>query len=188
MASAKKRLSGARIYTRSRMGDASARSIFEEIWHHFYPRIYVFVRRMPVDINEVEDLVQEIMLKAYRKLRSYRPDYAFSAWIYTIARNHCLDRMKSNGLRDIQQSNMDTVPGRYPSPEVQAIQNEEIRRLGEMIKLLPGNDQHIAFLKFYEGMSYQQISSVLSIPVGTLKYRVHAIRRRITSQERKADA
>ena len=166
------------VYTRARTGPAARRALFEDIWRHYYRGLYLFARRMAVDAAEIEDVVQEVMLKVFQRLEEYRPDFAVSTWIYTIARNHCIDTSRSKHLREKREtrSEVDHIPGRYLSPEDELQQAESVHQVELLMNSLSPGDQRIAFLRFYEEMPYRRISSVLDIPVGTLKYRVHHIR------------
>lgn len=161
------------------MGDEAIRSLFSDIWYSYYQRLHVFVRRMVNDPEDVDDSVQEVMLKVFRNLRRYRPDYAVSTWIYTLARNYCLDYLRKVHVRlplavGIGEREIESP---YPVPEAAALKSESIDFAKGLIDSLSGKDQQIAFLRFFEEMPYSRISSILDIPVGTLKYRVHQIRK-----------
>ncbi len=166
------------VYARSRMGSASIRALFTDIWHHYYPRVHVFIQRMLADPADADDATQEAMIKVFQKLRQYRPDYAVSTWIYAIARNHCLDRIRSERIRAPMASigEPDCLPGLYASPEEAFLRRELMLQTVDLVRTLSPEDQQIAFLHFFEEMPYRQVSMVMAIPIGTLKYRVHRIR------------
>jgi RNA polymerase sigma factor (sigma-70 family) len=174
-------LTGTAVYIRSRMGDKALESLFSDIWYHYYPRMRVFVQRMFSQPEDVDDAVQEAMLKAYHHLGRYRPDCAFSTWIYTIARNHCLDRLRKEQVRIrlTAHSHTPEFESPYPSPEASALRSESVRIAAALIKSLSSEDEQIALLRFFEEMPFNQISKVLGIPIGTLKYRIHHIRRKL---------
>ena len=166
------------MYTRARMGRSARHALFQDLWHYYYRRLYMFVRRLSVDPEELDDAVQEVMLKVSRRLNSYRPEYAISTWIYSIARNHCIDMARSRALREVGKvrDDPDSSPGLYPSPEEQLERADVLSYAERLVNSLAPEDQQIALLRFYEEMPSRQISSVLEIPAGTLKYRVHRIR------------
>ncbi|MBT3273117.1 MAG: sigma-70 family RNA polymerase sigma factor [Spirochaetales bacterium] len=166
------------------MGQAARKSLFNDLWLFYYPRLHLFIRHMFVDFEELDDAVQEIMLKVFRRLPQYRPDYAVSTWMYAIARNHCLDllRARYNKPQTTGETNLDSLPGMYPLPEEDLLKAESMSAADRLIRSLSPSDQQIALLRFYEEMPYRHISRVLNIPVGTLKYRVHRIRKNLQSE------
>ncbi len=183
-------ISGAGVFIRSRMGDEAVKSLFADIWYHYYPRLRIFVQRMLVQPEDVDDAVQEAMMKVYQHLAAYRPDCAVSTWIYTIARNHCLDRIRKERVRMRLVSGGDSgeIVSPYPTPEAAVLRSESASLAGALIESLSPEDQQIAFLRFFEEMPFKRISIVLGTPVGTLKYRVHRIRKELRERRGEHDA
>jgi len=156
--------------------------LFEWIWDDYHKNIKVFVgtftKRTQVDI---EDLSQEIMLKIYNSLHKYNPVYSFNTWIYTIARNHCLDYLKksTNVHEDIYEarlSNELSIKNPEMKPDEKIVFEEMQGIANEYLENLDETGRQIAFLRFYEGMNYRAISSILGIPSGTIRHHVHTIR------------
>jgi RNA polymerase sigma-70 factor (ECF subfamily) len=171
------------------MGGAARRALFADLWNHYYPRLTLFVRRMPVEPSETEDAVQEIMLRVFRSLHRYRPDYAVSTWVYAIARNHCLDRARKSGrIAVAYDADPDSTPGRFAAPEELLLQGERTSLAAELLASLKPVDRQIALLRFYEELPYRRISTVMNMPVGTVKYRVHRIREVLKSKREDHDA
>ena len=169
----------ASVYVRARLGEESVKTLFSEIWYCYYARLFVFVRNMSIHQDEVEDAVQEIMLKALSNLERYSMKYAVSTWLYTIARNYCLDVLRKERTRSVHVSSnqSEDLKSRYPEPEVALLISEEEQEIKSIIGKLGDSDRQIAFLRFYEDSSYGRIAEILGLPIGTVKYRVHAIRR-----------
>ena len=176
----------AAVYVRSRMGDEAVKALFSDIWHFFYPRLYAFISRMAFREADVEDAVQETLLKVYRNLKEYRMSYAVSTWVYSIARNYCLDQVRASrsSIRLVSEYELE-IESPYAKPEEVILARETTEKVKLFIETLSPEDQQIAFLRFFEEMPYGEMSLVLRVPVGTLKYRVHAIRKRF--RERKED-
>ena len=178
MGRSKRHLTGTAIYARARLGSKDRESVYSDIWYHYYPRIRVFVQHLLSQPEDIEDAAQEAMLRAFRHLQRYRPERAFSTWIYTIARNYCLDQLrKKSARREVAVG--DSITGfesPYPTPETALLRSETAGAVRALIESLSPDDRQIAFLRFYETMSFRQISEVLNIPVGTLKYRIHKMR------------
>ena len=167
------------------MGDEAVESLFSDIWYQYYPRLHVFIKRMSIRPADVDDAVQEAMLKVYRNLKAYSVKYAVSTWIYSIARNHCLDmlRKERTQLKVVAESHREEYESPYRGPEETLILSERANQLNALIESLDQQDQQLVFLRFFEEMPYREISSVLSIPVGTLKYRIHSIRRKLRDRK-----
>jgi len=82
------------IFIQCRGSDRSRKKLFNHIWNQYQRRIIFFIHNMVKD--NAEDLFQEVMLKVYQNLDKYNPLYSFNTWIYTIARNHCLNYLNKN--------------------------------------------------------------------------------------------
>ena len=88
------------VYLQASSSAESLHRCFTDLWRHYYPRLVVYVQSMHVvDEAEIEDAVQEVMLKIFRNLSSYRPTHAVSTWVYAIARNHCVDLARARARR-----------------------------------------------------------------------------------------
>ena len=133
---------------------------------------------MSINPVDIDDVMQGVMLKVYENLSSYNARYAFTTLIYTIARNHCLDTLRKERSKSRFEAggNIEELESPYPDPEESLLESESGKEARLLISSLNGTDQQIAFLRFFEERSYRDISRVLGIPVGTLKYRVHSIR------------
>ena len=186
----KAHLTGTAVFIRSRMGDEAVKSLFSDIWYQYYPRLRVFVQHMLILPEDIDDAVQDVMLKVYQHLGAYRPSRAFSTWIYAITRNHCFDRIRKERVRMRVAAGSDDYDfeSPYPTPEVVALRSDSINLAKALIESLSPEDQQIAFLRFFEEMPFAQISKVLGAPVGTVKYRIHQIRRKLRERRDEYDA
>ena len=172
-----------KLFLDAQANQNSRQRLFETIWTHYYSRLAVFIRGMISSPDaDVEDLIQEILLKVFRNLHRYKPRYSFNTWIYRIARNHCLDYLdkRQNYLRVVQTLQRDTqalprVPS-VNSPEEQILESELVETIDCYMGTLSSEDRQIAMLRFYESMNYRDIGSIMNKPAGTVKYKVHMIR------------
>ncbi len=115
------------IPLRARGSAVSRRLLLEEIWNRYHRRLILFVR--PMVKGDAEDLVQDIMLRVCRNIHTYRPSYAFSTWIYTIARNACLNHLEKK-RRITWTDEMDAFPSEPDrSPEKRTIEADIQRRI-----------------------------------------------------------
>ena len=130
-----------------------------------------------------EDIVQDTMLKLYQKKHYYKEIAKFSTWIYTIAKNLAyteLRRKKRRKVTLLSQMTRDEKNYDLPSnqPEIgQEIQNEFVHNLIQAaIQDLPDHFRTIIILRDIEELSYEEISSILDVPLGTVKSRINRAR------------
>ena len=172
-----------RIFLKSSFSLESRNELFESIWRQYYQRILVFVKIMVKNKDSTaDDISQEVMLKVYENLNRYSPVYSFTTWIYAIARNHCLDYLKSKKIHTENFSYLpdtDSLPQSDMASEQDGrIESDELHSfVNTYTNSLKSTDRQITFLHFYENLSYKKISGITEIPVGTIKYRVHVIRK-----------
>ena len=119
------------------------------------------------DREEARDVAQEAFFKAYRSLRTFRPDAKFSTWIFSIAYHACCDRLS----RRKRYSNEELPDRADPAagPEREAVAHDEARRLRAAIDALPEKYRTVITLYHLQGRQYEEIAQVLQMPMGTVK-------------------
>lgn len=146
------------------------------IWNTYHPKLQVFLSSFPEE--DREDRVSEILLYAFESLKSYNPDFAFSTWIYRVARNRHIDLLRRDKIIPLQWDD-DFEWGHEETPEVVYLKEEEREMIEKAIQSLKSRDREILFLAYYEEMKYAEIATILEIPLGTIKYRIHEIKKRL---------
>lgn len=159
------------------------REIFERIWSEYYPKIMVFIQ-VSFNISDSEDLVQEIMLKVYKNLSDYNPVFSFNTWIFKIARNHVIDRLKKSAteertIRSLKSDYNISEFNKYGSPESLQLKEVLKKDIQIFIEKLPTPERQVSYLRFYEELKYPEISRITGMPVGTVKSHVHNIRKKL---------
>lgn len=133
--------------------------------------VYNLAVRWVFDRDDAADLAQETFVRAYRKLRTYDPGYAFRNWLLTICANLAKNRFRSDDRRRrAQETHAELYPRASDPPD--ARQDSLSETLGE----LPENLRVPLVLKHVEGLSYEEVSSVLGIGVSAAKMRVKRAR------------
>jgi RNA polymerase sigma-70 factor (ECF subfamily) len=154
--------------------------LFGVILERYQRPIFNFIYRFYGNYDLAEDLTQETFLRCYQFLKSYDQKRKFSTWLYTVARNLCIDHLKRH--KSGREISLDqTLPaverreaGRSPeaSPQIKCIRNQEDARLLEALGELEPSRRMVLILFYFQGLSYQEISETLSVPVSTVKIRI----------------
>ncbi len=149
----------------------------------YQERVFALISRMTGDPDRVEDIAQEVFLKAFRSLKSFRGGSRFYTWLYRITVNTVLNTMRSQGRR--QETSLDALEGF----EVQANADMEpaevtarlelARRVREAIDQLEEPYRVIVYLRELEDLSYEEIAEVVELPVGTVKSRLFRARQQL---------
>jgi RNA polymerase sigma-70 factor (ECF subfamily) len=152
---------------------------FEELAMPYFERLYNFACWLTHDRHEAEDLVQETFAKALKGFSSYQPGTNFRAWIYRILRNTFLT--SRTGLQATATVPLDVeeeaLPAIKETPESILLQRSDWQLVQEALEQLPVLYREVLLLCEIEEMSYQEISSTLSIPLGTVMSRLSRARR-----------
>ena len=147
--------------------------------------LYNMVYQMIKNREEAEDLVQETFMKAFNSLDSYNDNYAFSTWLYKIAFNHCIDAIRKKKLRtlpldkpiQLQAGEVHhQIRDESHSPEKVLLFAEKRTLIQKSIKSLPERYRIAIVLRHQEERSYEEISEILKIPLGTVKARIFRAR------------
>lgn len=155
-------------------GDARA---FEILMESHESRMYAVALRMCQNREDAQDCLQEAMIRIYKALPTFKGESSFSTWAYRITMNTCLDdlrRKKNKGassldaLLDLGWSPADEEN----TPERKLNQNETRREISRAIQSLPEDMRAAIILRDIHGFSYEEIASMLSINIGTIKSRI----------------
>lgn len=169
----------ARLAKLSRNGDRHA---FEELVDMYKDKIYHLGYRMLGQSGDAEDVVQETFLRVYMNLDRYDENQKFSTWIYRIATNLCIDRLrkrKPNYSLDAELPDSEgadwysTLASDQDTPEEELVLSETQQQIRKAIETLPEKYKSVVILRYLHDMSLQEIGDVLQMPVTTIKTRVH---------------
>lgn len=168
-----------KIVKRAQKGDRLA---FAELVELYKDKLYNLGYRMLGNPQEAEDVAQEAFLRAYANLAKYNPSHKFSTWIYRIATNLCIDRMRKKKPDYSLDAELDgdlggdmysRLPSQEFTPEQHLVRTETQEEVQEAIESLPENYRAAVILKYLHDMSLQEIADVLEVPVSTVKTRIH---------------
>lgn len=162
------------LVNRAQNGDRNA---FSELVRNHAQGVLNVIYRMCGDAHIAEDAAQETFIRAWLHLSTYRPQTSLRNWLYRIAVNAATDLLRKekhilpNSLEDLQ------LTDGQPGPESLTSQKERIVLVQKAVLALPEASRAVLVLREYEGLSYQEISSTLEIPIGTVMSRLNYARK-----------
>ncbi|MDR2010276.1 MAG: sigma-70 family RNA polymerase sigma factor [Bacteroidales bacterium] len=155
-------------------GDEKAFSLLLE---KYQDSIYYLMLKKTGNTKDAEDLTMETFAKAFNNLEQYTPVYAFSTWLYKIAINHSIDFARKKKVRKVSyNSNVDfndpeglQISSNTLSPEDQIIKAEKKELIKDLVKKLKPRYAKLIELRYYNELSYEEISQELQLPMGSVK-------------------
>lgn len=173
------------LIRRASRGDSEA---FGEIVRLFQRLVYNTVRSMVRNEEDVLDVSQEIFIKIWRSIGKYRGDCRFSTWVYRITKNACLDFLRHAKYTAAEP--LPTFTDKYgdeacfelrddseeASPEHSAVRKETVMAVRTAIERLSPEQREVITLRDIEGYSYEAISDMLGLELGTVKSRINRAR------------
>ena len=167
-------------------GDPKA---YNELMRLYRDPIYFMLYEKVGDQELAKDLTIEALGKAFRKLHMYTPDYTFSTWLYTVARNNCIDYLRKHKLPTISidkmmldedgKRNTFDLKSKDPNPESVMIKKQRIAILRQIVDQLKPKYRDLVKLRYFKELSYEEISTLLEIPLGTVKAQLHRSREQL---------
>ena len=151
-------------------GDADA---FKELFQSFAPRVKSYMMRQGADPTSAEELAQETLLMVWRKAGLYSPEKgSASTWIFTIARNLRIDRLRREVPWQELPEGHDEIRSDDPTPDEIVSTRERQARTQTALATLPDDQKAVVSLSYLEGLSHSEIAERLSLPLGTVKSRM----------------
>ncbi len=123
------------------------------------------------------EIADEAIAKAYAALARYDASRDFSPWFFAIVRRLCLDAIKRKREPRLTPERLEAEPSRSPSAEEAAMAGEELEFIRAFVSALPRADKELSSLVFGRDLSLREAAAVLGRPEGTLKWRLHLIRK-----------
>lgn len=161
-----------------------SKEAFAQLYNRYYRLIRYIIYDAVKDDDLTADLLSTTFVKAYERLNYFVESISFEAWLKTIAINTVIDyvrarnRKQSSYSLDDENSNVQ-VADTIDDPEKVIIKAESIELLKKALQMLRSKYRSLITLKYYENMSYEDISATLGIPVGTVKSDLHKARQKL---------
>ncbi|MEX0722189.1 MAG: sigma-70 family RNA polymerase sigma factor [Balneolaceae bacterium] len=160
-------------------------SSYKKLVDKYQKPLYFHIRKMIKEKELVDDLVQEVFMKAFHNLSSYSNEYAFSTWLYRIATNHTIDYLRKKKLQTLsinepyktRDGDMEIqLPDHSFATDNQIIKKERKQIVQHAIENLPEKYRQVIEMRHMEEKSYQEISEMLDLPLGTVKAHIFRAR------------
>lgn len=152
---------------------------YTELMGRYKDSVYFMLLKMVNNSDDAEDLTIETFSKAFKRLDQYTPQFAFSTWLFKIASNHSIDFIRKKRIKAISIdqgfSNEDgesyVIPVKEESldPEESMQKDERVQRMRDVVEKLKPRYKRLVELRYFEEKSYEEISEILELPLGTVK-------------------
>jgi RNA polymerase sigma factor (sigma-70 family) len=157
-------------------GDEKA---YAQLMSRYRNSVFHAMFKMVNNRDDADDLTIEAFGKAFRKLPSYAPNYAFSTWLFKIAINNCIDHIRKKRLQTLSMDDTilpdsdrefsHNITDYEPDPEQAMIHDEKLAHVRHLVEKLNVKYRTMIELRYYEELSYEEIAQELQLPLGTVK-------------------
>ena len=148
---------------------------YSEIVGRYQGKLFAYMYRLIGDRDEAEDLLQDVFIKAFKNLHSYDTSRKFSSWIYRIAHNEAVNRIKRKYLKKfVSWEDVSSTKDRLEISSAEEgvdkawMRKESVREVDAAINRLPLKYRQVLILRYYSDKSYEEIGEILGKPVNTV--------------------
>ena len=160
---------------KAKMGDQIA---FTSLLDYYWNEVYGFMLKRTENETDAEDITIETFAKAFDKIATYNPEFQFNTWLIAIAKNVHIDMLRKKkstlflDITDEEDNQAYNVADTSPSPEDKIITEQNLSRLLQFIKELKPHYQEVTQLRYFQELSYQEISDQLQEPLSNVKVKL----------------
>jgi RNA polymerase sigma-70 factor (ECF subfamily) len=158
---------------------------FDELVRRYSPELFGFLLRFIGNAALAEDLLQEVFVQVHSAAAGFDPERRFKPWVYTIAANKARDALRSRARRversldagddgDERSGAAQQIPATDNSAAEELEASEQTAAVRATIARMPEHLREILVLGYYQQLPYAEIATILEIPVGTVKSRLHS--------------
>ena len=157
-------------------GDQKA---YAELMSRYKDSIYFMLLKMVNNRDDADDLTIEAFGKAFKNIKQYTPDYAFSTWLFKIATNNCIDFIRKKRKQTLSiDKGIETDDGgeltvdirsTHPDPEEHLMKKQKVLMMRDVVERLKPRYRKLVELRYFQERSYEEIADELNLPLGTVK-------------------
>jgi RNA polymerase sigma-70 factor (ECF subfamily) len=152
---------------------------YAELMARYKDSIYFMLLKMVNNRDDADDLTIEAFGKAFKNIRQYTPDFAFSTWLFKIATNNCIDfiRKKKKQIQAIDKGIETAGSGEImlevrsdrPDPEEHLMKKQKVVMLRDVVEKLKPRYRQLVEMRYYQELSYEETAVKMELPLGTVK-------------------
>jgi len=152
---------------------------YGELMDRYRESIYYMMLKMVKNTDDADDLTIEAFGKAFNRLKQYSPNYAFSTWLFKIASNNCIDFIRKKRIKvtsmdsGITRNDGETIyidaKSNTPDPEETIMKKQKVMHMRNLVSKLKPRYRILVEKRYFEELSYEEISEELGLPLGTVK-------------------
>ncbi|MBE7636617.1 sigma-70 family RNA polymerase sigma factor [Sneathiella sp. P13V-1] len=155
------------------VAESSDQASFRKLFDAIAPRLKSFLRTQTRDDGEIEVILQETMLKVWRRAETFdRNKSSAVTWIYTVARNVKIDRLRKMSRPEPDPNDPSFIPAPVEDAEQMVNRQQQGDLLRKAVSILPEGQKEIIMLAFFEEKPHSEIAEILGVPLGTVKSRI----------------
>lgn len=172
-----RKLSDVDLVTKARNGDGRA---LDTLVERYAPRVQRIASQLIGDLEEARDAAQESLVKLCTRLRQFRGEAQFATWLHRLVVNTCRDRIARQRVRQTEPLVLEDEPAGEESDPSRVVALTDVRReVADALARLSANQRAAVVLRDVFGFTYEEISRIARMPVGTAKCYVHRARARL---------
>jgi RNA polymerase sigma factor (sigma-70 family) len=156
-----------------------SQAAYGELMQRYRESVYFMMLKMVKNTDDADDLTIEAFGKAFSRLDQYAPTFAFSTWLFKIASNNCIDFMRKKRVKVTSMDTGYTTDGgeviyfdaksHTQNPEEELIHIQKVKLMRNLVEKLKPRYRELVELRYFDELSYEEISETLNLPLGTVK-------------------
>jgi len=159
------------------------RAAFIQVYEYFAPRVKSYLLGKNASAQLADEVLQEVMLAVWQKAALYKPEKAaVSTWIFTIARNKHVDRIRQEMRPDLDAEDPALKPGEIPVADDLLLGDQRKEIVQEALSRLPEDQYSVIVMSFMQGLAHGEIAEQLDLPLGTVKSRIRLAFQRLRKE------
>ena len=170
-------------------------SSFSELIDEYKNMVFSLSYKMTNSLEDAEDISQEVFIRVYKSLYNFNPRYKFSTWLYQLTLNICRDRFRKGKIpsvsldtplnKDDQKDLRSIIPDNQNNPEDIIMGVEQTNFINDLITSLPLKYREVIILRHLKDLSYDEMSKILNISLGSVKTRLFRARELLKNKLKK---
>jgi len=170
-------------------------SSFSELIDEYKNMVFSLSYKMTNSLEDAEDISQEVFIRVYKSLYNFNPRYKFSTWLYQMTLNLCRDRFRKGKIpsvsldsplnKDDQKDLRSIIPDNQNNPEDIIMGVEQTNFINDLITSLPLKYREVIILRHLKDLSYDEMSKILNISLGSVKTRLFRARELLKNKLKK---